>query len=248
LEIILAECGSDGSSSDSSAAAGGWQLHNVRRISLAGVEIGAARNAAVREAKGEYLFFVDDHTLLLTPNALSVFVQVAQRVDADILTSTVSFFLGSSNGTSDNRLEHSRRPFLGGDTATGAFVNCFGSSNALVRRDAFDTVGGFSDEAVSTLDDWEFLSKAALNGLRIETMPEVFLWHREDQDTENLVHSLANAVRSVRPYALAGRRLPPAMAQALSKVLQLGQGLKFEKDANIGTPLSRGEQGPAVTG
>jgi hypothetical protein len=31
-------------------------------------------------------------------------------------------------------------------------------------------------------------------------------------------------------------------------VLQFGQGLKFERDANTGTPLSRGEQGPAVTG
>ena len=117
-----------------------------------------------------------------------------------------------------------------------------------MRREAFDTIGGFSDEAVSTLDDWEFLSKAALLGLRIETMPDVFLWHREDQDMENLVHSLANAVRSVRPYALAGRQLAPAVAQALSKVLQFGQGLKFERDANLGMPLSRGEQGPAVTG
>jgi GT2 family glycosyltransferase len=194
------------------------------------------------------LFFVDDHTLLLTPNALSIYVQVAQRVDADILTSAISFFLGSSNGSPENRLEHSRRLFLGGDAATGAFVNCFGSTNALVRRDAFETVGGFSDEAVSTLDDWEFLSKAALMGLRIETMPEVYLWHREDQDRESLVHSLANAVRSVRPYTMPGRKVAPAMMQMLSRVLQFGQGLKFERDETTGTPLSRGEQGPAVTG
>ena len=161
--------------SDSSSKSDGFKSHEVRRISRRSAELGAGRNAAAREAKGEYLFFVDDHCLLLASNAISVFAQVAQRVDADILTSAVSFYLGSSNGSSDNRLEHSRRPFLGGDAATGAFVNCFGSTNALVRRDAFETVGGFSDEAVSTLDDWEFLSKAALTGLRIETMPEVYL-------------------------------------------------------------------------
>ena len=202
----------------------------------------------MREAKGEYLFFVDDHSLLTAPNALSVFVQVAQRVDADILTSAISFFLGSSNGVSDNRLEHSRRPFLGGDAATGAFVNCFGSTNALVRRDAFEAIGGFDQEAVSTLDDWELLSKAALMGLRIETMPEVFLWQREDQDQESMVHSLVNAVRSARPYTAPGRKLAPGVEQVLSRVVQFGQGLKFERDANTGTPLSRGEQGPAVTG
>jgi GT2 family glycosyltransferase len=249
LEIVLVECGGEGAtSSNSSGDSEGCEGHELRRISRRSCEIGAGRNAAVREAKGEYLFFVDDHTLLLAPNAVSIFVQVAQRVDADVLTSAISFFLGSSNGSSANRLEHSRRPFLGGDVATGAFVNCFGSTNALVRRDAFETVGGFSDEAVSSLDDWEFFSKAALMGLRIDTMPEVFLWHREDQDRESLVHSLANAVRSARPYTIPGRKVAPAVEQTLSRVLQFGQGLKFERDANTGTPLSRGEQGPAVTG
>jgi GT2 family glycosyltransferase len=138
--------------------------------------------------------------------------------------------------------------FLGADVATGAFVNCFGSTNALIRRDAFEAIGGFSEEAVSTIDDWELLSKAALMDLSIETMPEVFVWQREDQDRESFVHSLVNAVRSARPYTAPGRKLPPALEQAISRAVQFGQGLKFEGDAEKGTPLSRGEQGPAVTG
>ena len=77
---------------NSSNAADAFKGHEIRRIHRRSSEIGAARNAAVREAKGEYLFFVDDHTLLLAPNAISIFVQVAQRVDADILTSAISFF------------------------------------------------------------------------------------------------------------------------------------------------------------
>jgi glycosyltransferase involved in cell wall biosynthesis/GT2 family glycosyltransferase len=249
LEIIVAECGTD-SASPSNSSNGGEKLgqHSMSRIQCRSSELGAGRNVAAHKAKGEYLFFVDDHTLLLPSTALSVFVQVAERVDADIVTSTVSFFIGPSEGSLDQRMEHSRRPFLGGDVATGAFANCFGSTNALVRREAFEALGGFSDEAVSTLDDWELFSKAVLAGLRIETMPEVFVWYREDPDQESLVHSLVNAARSVRCYTTPGHKVVPAGELGLRRVVQLAQGLKFAQNAHTGTPLSRGEQGPAVTG
>jgi glycosyltransferase involved in cell wall biosynthesis/GT2 family glycosyltransferase len=249
LEIIVAECGSD-ADSPVGAFNGTDKLgrHTMSRIQCRSSEVGAGRNAAARQARGEYLFFVDDHTLLLPASALSVFVQVAERLDADIVTSAVSFFIGLSEGSMHQRMEHSRRPFLGGDVATGAFANCYGSSNALIRREAFDAIGGFSNEAESTLDDWEVFSKAALAGLRIETMPEVFVWYREDPDKENFVHSMVNAVRSVHWYTKPGHKIAPSVEMALRRVMQFGEGLKFERDALTGTPLSRGEQGPAVTG
>jgi glycosyltransferase involved in cell wall biosynthesis/GT2 family glycosyltransferase len=248
LEIVVAECGADGpSASEPPAKPHGFQGEGFQTIRLQSAELGAGRNAAAAKAKGEYLFFVDDHVLLLPENALSVFLQVAQRTDADIVTSTLTFFIGSS-GTSEERLEHSRRPFLGGDIATGAFVNCFGSANALIRRDAFDAIGGFSDEAVSTLDDWEIFTKAALMGLKIETMPESFVWYREDQEQDSLVHSIMNGVRSVRPYTVPGQKILPSVGRMVLGAMQFGQGLKFERDVHIGSPLSRGEQGPAVTG
>jgi len=241
FEVIVVECGRD----DSSPLP---RPNGVRTIHERSLEIGAGRNAAARQAKGDYLLFVDDHTLLLPSTALSTFVQVAQRVGADIVTSAISFFIGSSNGGSSIRMEHSRRPFLGGDIATGAFVNCYGSPNALVRRDAFEAVGGFSHEAITSLDDWEFFSKAALLGLHIETMPEVYTWIREDPDQESMVHSLVNAVRSIQPYTAPDRKVAASVEPILAKVMRFGQGLKLERDVTIGSPLSRGEQGPAVTG
>jgi glycosyltransferase involved in cell wall biosynthesis/GT2 family glycosyltransferase len=247
LEIVVAECGSDGSPALSQSSAGVADPR-IRSLTRRSAGLGAGRNAAAAAAKGEYLFFADDHVLLLAGNALSVFLQVAQRTDADIVTSALSFYIGSSDPASQERLEHSRRPFLGGDVATGAFVNCFGSTNALVRRDAFEAIGGFSDEAVSTLDDWEFLAKAALLGLKIETLPDVLVWYREDQDQESFVHSMVNAVRSVRPYTTPGRKVAPQIEPRLTGVMRFGQGLKFERDVLTGAPLSRGEQGPAVTG
>jgi len=118
----------------------------------------------------------------------------------------------------------------------------------LMRRDVFDAVGGFSNESISSLDDWEFFAKASLQGFQIEAIPDVFVWYREDLEQESLVHSIANAIRSVRPYTAPDRKVAPRIEQAISRALLFGQGLKFENDALLGTPLSRGEQGPAVTG
>jgi O-antigen biosynthesis protein len=246
FEIILAECGAD-PSSPVSTVPGKEKAHAIHRLRQRSGEIGAGRNLAAKQARGEYLLFLDDHSIL-PPAALTILVQIAQRVGADIVTSALTFFIGSPNGSVERRLEHSRRPFLGNDVVTGAFVNAYGSPNALVRRSAFGAVGGFSDEAVPTLDDWEFFSKAALKGLRIETTPEVLLWHREDPEQESLVHSLMNAVRSVRPYTAPGCEPAESVKPALRQAFRFGQGLKFAHDVHMGLPLSRGEQGPAVTG
>jgi hypothetical protein len=74
------------------------------------------------------------------------------------------------------------------------------------------------------------------------------VWYREDQDQESFVHSMVNAVRSVRPYTTPGRKVAPQIEPRLTGVMRFGQGLKFERDVLTGAPLSRGEQGPAVTG
>jgi glycosyltransferase involved in cell wall biosynthesis/GT2 family glycosyltransferase len=249
FEVILVEGGGDASSETSSPVEWpGFEGITIKRIRQRSREIGAGRNRAALEANGRYLFFVDDHTLLFPSSALSAFVQVAQKVDVPIVTSSISFFLGSSGETPEDRMEDTRRPFLGGDIATGSYVNCFGSTNALVRRDVFDAVDGFSDGAVSTLDDWEFFTKAALLSFQIETIPEVFVWYREDLEQESLVHSIANAVRSLRPYTVPDLKVEPKISQAISRALLLGHGMKLEHDALLGLPLSRGEQGPPVTG
>jgi O-antigen biosynthesis protein len=240
LEILLVECGGAAETEDSAAEV----PPGCRKLRRASIDMGAARNAALAAARGGYVMFVDDNTLLENPESISIFVAVAVRTGADIVTSTISFYLGSS----ENRIEHSRRPFLGGDAATGAFVNSFGSSNAMMRREIFARIGGFSPGSATTLDDWEIFSKAVLAGLAIETIPEPLIWYREDEEADAQVHSYANAIRSIRPYTEPGRAPVPGLESILAKSLLLAQGLKFERDIVLGTSLARGEQGPAVTG
>ncbi len=243
LELILVPCGESPSGTNLADAQDLGALR-CQTIFQASTAMGDARNAAIAAASGPYVMLVDDNTLLKNPAAISTFMQVARTTGADIITATISFYLGSS----ESRIEHSRRPFLGGDIATGAFVNCFGSTNALMRRDVITRIGGFLYDSATTLDDWELMARAALAGLKIETIAEPLIWYREDEDPEAQVHSFANAVRSIRPYGDPNLQLTKAMQQYLGKAILLAQGLKFERDIVIGTSLGRGEQGPAVIG
>ena len=128
----------------------------MRHISRRGYEIGAGRNAAVCEAKGEYLFFVDDHTLLLAPNAISIFVQVAQRVGADILTSAISFFLDRRTGRRTigwsipaARFLEAMPPLAPSSTASGAPMRLCGgmlsrkSADSVTKQSPPLTIGSF---------------------------------------------------------------------------------------------------------
>ena len=200
-----------------------------RTRTFAGSDVRSSRSAREEmrrsvEAKGEYLFFVDDHTLLLPPNALSVFVQVAQRVGrrhSDFGNQLFSRILQRIVARPPRALPPSvsrRRCRYRGFRQLLRQHQC----PCATRR--IRAIGGFSDEAVSTLDDWELLSKAALMGLRIETMPEVFVWHREDQDQESMVHSLVNAVRSARPYTSTRAQGGAFMEQTLPRWCNSAKG------------------------
>ncbi len=64
---------------------------------------------------------------------------------------------------------------LGGATAYGLLSNKFGDTNMLVRKDLFHRLGGFDDDG---LEDWLFLSRAALEGIEIDVVPEPLFLYR----------------------------------------------------------------------
>lgn len=42
-----------------------------------------------------------------------------------------------------------------GSAEAGAFKNCFGDANAFVRREAFERVGGYTEDYGVGFEDWE---------------------------------------------------------------------------------------------
>ena len=70
--------------------------------------LGAARNNSARHASGRYLLFMDDDNLA-KPEELDVFVSVALRTDADILTCFADNFSGSDPRAPGARIERETR-------------------------------------------------------------------------------------------------------------------------------------------
>ena len=188
----------------------GWQV-----IRQANLYPGAARNNAARHARGEYLLFMDDDNLL-KPDAISRFVAVAQTTGADILTCFADVFHGDEAPRLRQKPVY-RWLHLGDSLSVGTFYNCLGDTNAIVRRDSFFTLGGFTEDFGHNHEDKELFTRAVLRGFRLEVIPEALYWYRENpQGINHGSNPYLNNMRGLRPYREV---LPPSMEHLLNFAL-----------------------------
>lgn len=191
----------------------GWQIHRQENRYL-----GAARNAAARLARGEYLLFMDDDNLA-KPHEVSTFARVAARTGADLLTCQMELFEGDGPPvTIANRFV-----FTAGPVAAGALINCFGDANALVRRSVFESLGGFTEDRGIGHEDWELFARAALAGAHLETVPEALFYYRIAKSSMRLHTSrAASHLRSLRPYLAQ-------VPDELKPLLEVCSGMHLER-------------------
>ena len=198
----------------------GWKI--VRQSNR---YLGAARNTAARHAKGEYLLFMDDDNYA-KPHELDVFVMVAQKTQADILTCIADVFTGLEPPDTARSKCVYWIP-LGASATVGAFRNCFGDANALIRKDVFWKLGGFTEEYGVGHEDWELFARAVLQGYHLEGIPEALFYYR--QDSGGMLRSgnvYLNHQRNIRPYL---ESIPPNLRQ----LIKLTQGQKYLNDSLI---------------
>jgi glycosyltransferase involved in cell wall biosynthesis/GT2 family glycosyltransferase len=200
IEVVLVDDGSDQPAAiglldalEVPFAARGWSiLRQPNRYP------GAARNAAIARATGEYILFMDDDNVA-RPDEVRTLVAAAERARADI----VACFLHVFQGVAPRPDEKPPRiwPFLGAALGPGLLRNVFGDANALYRRDVFDRIGGFTEDFGVGCEDWEFLARAALRGLRLEVVPEALVAYRQSpRGVQQSTPDAANRMRARRPY------------------------------------------------
>jgi glycosyltransferase involved in cell wall biosynthesis len=197
---------------ESELAARGWRI--IRQENR---YPGAARNHAARHARGEYLLFMDDDNIA-KPHEISRFVRAALTSGSDILTCCAEIIRGTELHHPDRR-PYGRWLYLGDSLAVSVFYNCFGDTNALVRRSAFLALGGFTEDYGYNHEDKELYTRAILEGYHLEVVPEALYWYREHTSGINLSSSrYLNVMRGLRPYRTA---LPESLYQVLIYVNDL---------------------------
>eukprot|EP00899_Mesostigma_viride_P026295 jgi/Mesvir1/6850/Mv09023-RA.1 len=189
-----------------------------------GTSLGAARNAGAARAQGDYLLFMDDDNLA-RPFLVSTLVRAALATEVDILAPGNEYFAGQALPL-DAKAALGRWIPMGQALGVGMYKDCYGDATALIRRDAFVALGGFSTEADSTGEDWELFARATLRGYSLQAVPLPLFWYRRSPGS--LSHSTSRAKyreRTLRPYREA---LPAAMSPAL----HLARGLTYSKEAD----------------
>ncbi len=183
--------------------------------------LGAARNTAARHAAGDYFLFMDDDNWA-EPGEISTLVKAALRTGADIITCGNNLFEGAEAPKIHAGADNRSLP-LGGAAAVGAFENCFGDANALVRRSCFESLGGFTEDYGVTHEDWEFHARAVLQGFKLTVVPEFLFWYRVNPDSMlQTTNQYRNHLRSIRPYLEAvPRALQPLVLFAQGQYMHL---------------------------
>ncbi len=203
LEVIVVDDGSpDASVQDAldsivdeyDFAKRGWRL--VRQENR---YLGAARNRAAAEARGDYLLFMDDDNAA-KPHEISTFTAAARHTGADVLTCLMDIFSDETVPGVDAAPDV-RVLFTGANFPLSVFYNTFGDANAIIRRSAFLGMGGYSEDYGVGHEDWELFSRMLLTGYQIEIVPDALFWYREMPGSMVRSTSLkANYLRSLRPY------------------------------------------------
>lgn len=141
--------------------------------------LGAARNAVLREAKGDFLIFLDDDDIAL-PHMVETLVQsiVSSGVDA---VSCLNIFMPEADRSrfiaGEDVGEKINYFPLGGPLSLSPEQNVFGSATALFRISALRGVGGYTELSNVGHEDYELYLRLAQAGYRISVCPEPLFYY-----------------------------------------------------------------------
>ncbi len=171
----------------------GWRLIRQRNLYL-----GASRNALAREARGDYILFMDDDNVA-KPHELASFARVARHTDGDVFTCLLDMFEG--NEPLPRTPRRVRRHLFTGAPSPVSFATRSATPMQLGAARALIELGGYTEDRGVGHEDWEVYSKFALRGYRIEVIPEALFFYRTAPGSMSREMSMIRShLRSLRPH------------------------------------------------
>jgi len=146
--------------------------------------VDAARNTAAQLGKAEYLLFIDSDDIP-TLNTVARYLQAIRTSGDDLLTCGSYLFVGDNLPFSIETGEITAPPFafympLGANLVAGLLEPIiFGSPMIIVRRRAFEAIGGYREWRGAQHEDWELHARLALAGYKTDVVPEYLQFYRQ---------------------------------------------------------------------
>jgi hypothetical protein len=161
------------------ATARGWDFFRQENAF-----VDAARNNAAARGKGELILFVDSDDVPAL-NAVARMREAMVRSGDDALI-CASYLFTSDSAPFDLEAgeviapEYATCIPLGMDLVGGLVNPCaFGGSMFMVRRSAFEAVGGFTEQRGAGHEDWELYVRLTLAGYKVDVLPELLQFYRQ---------------------------------------------------------------------
>ena len=207
-------------------AARGWQI--IRNETEQWQSI--SRNKAARAARGAFILVMDDDNLA-RPHEIETMIRALHATGADAAGALQALFEGDHDALEDDTPDRVEFFPTGGPADVGVVWNVFGDVNVMFRREAFEALGGYTEERELGCEDYEIGAALARAGRRLIIIPEALYLYRFS--SVNMARGMSNE----RLYRSHQRPLRPALQgvdPATARLLAFTHGAEHALQQNNG--------------